>query len=381
MRNVSSNPPPERMTILHRAGSPERRRAAVPDARAQCLQLSPAPEPGSEEKRPVRRGCRAAEAKKHEQEDAGMRRSIHGMGRVMAIAASVAVLPMGLAAQEAEATDANDRAAHAFMSAVDLGEVQQSMLATQRAASAEVRAYAQQMIGDHTNALHTREMLMQTERSGLLPRMGGGSNNARASTAQAIGGPDVQGAGVSAPDIQGRGGAAQGSGQGNNHAQGTGSTQGTGGPVSAATGGPGIAGQGVATQDIEARGGAQGNHGHQDASAAAHAGHGDMAMGNVTPEMVQQLMTVLQEHPMSRPVMTSNQQNMQVLMGIAAGPQFDRSYMDAQIGAHQYALNNLDRMLQQGGLGSDITSTMRMMRTAVASHLQTAQQIRARLGS
>jgi predicted outer membrane protein len=306
------------------------------------------------------------------------------MGRVMALAATVAVVPMGLAAQEAEATDANDRAAHAFMSAVDLGEVQQSMLATQRAANAEVRAYAQQMIGDHTNALHTREMLMQTERSGLLPRMGnmGGNGSARASTAQAIGGPDVQGAGVSAPDIQGRGGAAQGSGQGNNHAQGTGSTQGTGGPVSAATGGPGIAGQGVATQDIEARGTAQGNHGHQDGGAAAHAGHGDMAMGGmVTPEMVQALDSVLRAHPMSRPVMTSNQQNMQVLMGIAAGPQFDRSYMDAQIGAHQYALNNLDRMLQQGGLGSDITSTMRMMRTAVASHLQTAQQIRARLGS
>lgn len=315
-----------------------------------------------------------------------MRRSIHGMGRVMALAASVAVLPAGLAAQAAEASDDNDRAAHAFMSAVDLGEVQQSMLATQRAANAEVRAYAQQMIGDHTNALHTREMLMQTERSGLLPRMANsGNGSARASTAQAIGGPDVQGAGVSAPDIQGRGGAAQSSGQGNNQAQGTGSTQGTGGPVSMATGGPGISGQGVATQDIEARGNTQGgNHGHQDGSAAGHAGHGAMGQGgmnDVTPEMVQQLMTVLQQHPMSRPVMTSNQQNMQVLMGIAAGPQFDRSYMDAQIGAHQYALTNLDRMLQQEGLGSDITGVMRMMRTAVASHLQTAQQIRARLGS
>ena len=85
--------------------------------------------------------------------------------------------------------------------------------------------------------------------------------------------------------------------------------------------------------------------------------------------------------PLFLPPGTYYAQNLQVLSGIAAGPQFDRSYMDAQIGAHQYALTNLDRMLQQGGLGDDITGVMRMMRTAVASHLQMAQQIRARLGS
>jgi predicted outer membrane protein len=314
-----------------------------------------------------------------------MRRAMQEMGRMAVLAAAVAVLPAGLAAQAAEASDDNDRAAHAFVSAVDLGEVQQSTLATQRATNAEVRAYAQQMITDHAGALHTREMLMQTERSGLLPRMDHGAHGAQASAqaqaAQAVGGPGVAGAGVSSQDIEARGIAQGGTGQ-TNSAQGTGSTQGTGGPVSMATGGPGIPGQGVATQDIEGRGNAQGNAGHQAGGGhGAHGAHSGMAAhGAVTPEMVAQLESVLQAHPMSRSVMASNAQNLQVLQGIN-GPQFDTSYMDAQIGAHRYALTNIDRMLQQGGLGDDMTGALRMVRTAVASHLEKAQQIRARLGS
>lgn len=99
----------------------------------------------------------------------------------------------------------------------------------------------------------------------------------------------------------------------------------------------------------------------------------------VTMEMVQQLMSTLMQHPMSRPVMEANQRNMQVLQGVT-GPRFDASYMDAQIGAHRYALSNIDRMLgQQDTLGDDIRGTLQQMRTAVASHLQQAEQIRARL--
>ena len=86
----------------------------------------------------------------------------------MMVALAVAALPAGAAAQAREASDDNDRAAHAFLSAVDLGEVQMSALATQRATNAEVRAFAQSMIADHSSALHTREMLMQTENSGLV---------------------------------------------------------------------------------------------------------------------------------------------------------------------------------------------------------------------
>jgi predicted outer membrane protein len=215
-----------------------------------------------------------------------MRKAMQGIGWTLALA--TAVLPAGLAAQAVEATDQNDRAAHAFASAVDLGEVQQSILAVQRATNAEVRAYAQQMITDHHNALHTREMLMQTERSGLLPAM---------------------------------------------------------------------------------------NHGNgQD---GAHAGHGTTPMP--TPEMVAELESVLHEHPMSRPVVEANARNLAVLQGVT-GPRFDPTYMDAQISAHRYALQSIDRLLaQEDTLGDDIRGTLEMMRTAVAAHLQTAEQIRARL--
>jgi predicted outer membrane protein len=114
------------------------------------------------------------------------------------------------------------------------------------------------------------------------------------------------------------------------------------------------------------------------ATCGGGAGMGGMPPG-VTPEMVAQVEATLTAHPMSRPVMEANARNMQVLQGVA-GPQFNRSYMDAQIGAHRYALSNIDRMLAQtGALGDDIRGTLRQMRTAVAAHLQQAEQIRARL--
>lgn len=96
----------------------------------------------------------------------------------------------------------------------------------------------------------------------------------------------------------------------------------------------------------QGQGQGQGSQNHGQGHGGAHAGHGAMQGGagmgglpaGVTPEMVQQLASVLQAHPMSRPVMEANARNMQVLQGVT-GPQFDTSYMDAQIGAHRYALS------------------------------------------
>jgi predicted outer membrane protein len=313
---------------------------------------------------------------------------MQGMGWTLALAA--AVLPAGLAAQAVEATDQNDRAAHAFLSAVDLGEVQQSMLAMERATNAEVRAYAQQMINDHHNALHTREMLMQTERSGLMPAMNHGSQGGAhaghgnaAAAGQASGGQGGAHAGhgnaAAGQASGGQGGAHAGHG---NAAAGQASGQGQSGAhaghgnaaAGQASGGQGQAGA-HAGHGNAAGGQASGGHG------GAHAGHGAMAGGAPmpTPEMIAQVETVLRNHPMSRPVVEANARNLAVLQGVT-GPQFDPTYMDAQIAAHRYALQNIDRLLaQQNTLGDDIRGTLRMMRTAVAAHLQTAEQIRARL--
>lgn len=298
----------------------------------------------------------------------------------MMVAMAMAALPAGVAAQDREASDDNDRAVHAFLSAVDLGEVQTSMLATQRATNAEVRSFAQSMIGDHSNALHTREMLMQTENSGLVQRMAperepGVMPHSSPAAGGIAGTPNSVNAAAGVPAPAGGNGAEVASGP-NAHSSPT------------ATG---VAGQVAASGGTAHTGGEHAGHGNAQAGAA-HAGHGNaqangthngMAMGGlpagVTPAMVQQLEATLAAHPMSRPVMEANMRNLQVLQGVT-GPQFDASYMDAQIGAHRYALSNIDRMLAQtGALGDDIRASLQGMRTAVASHLQMAEQIRGRL--
>jgi predicted outer membrane protein len=301
----------------------------------------------------------------------------------MMVAIAVAALPMGATAQAREASDDNDRAVHAFLSAVDLGEVQTSRLATERATNAEVRTFAQSMIADHSSALHTREMLMQTENSGLVQRMAHteGSEGVRPHSNPAAGG--IAGAGQAA-------GGPAATGGGTASAQVPVGPNANSNPAAAST----VAGQASASND--GHGAAHAGHGNMQGGGqaqgqgAAHAGHGNMQGGahangdmhlppGVTPEMVAQLEAMLTEHPMSRPVMEANMRNMQVLQGVT-GPQFDKSYMDAQIGAHRYALQNIDRMLAQtGALGDDIRGALQQMRTAVASHLQMAEQIRARL--
>ncbi|HYR12065.1 MAG TPA: DUF4142 domain-containing protein [Longimicrobium sp.] len=290
----------------------------------------------------------------------------------MMVAIAVAALPVGATAQAREASDDNDRAVHAFLSAVDLGEVQTSRLATERATNAEVRTFAQSMIADHSSALHTREMLMQTENSGLVQRMAHaeGSEGVRPHSNPAAGG--IAGAGQAA-------GGPAATGGGTATAQVPVGPNANSNPAAAST---------VAGQASASTGGHGAHAGHGNTQGGAHAGHGNMQGGGhaahalppgVTPEMVQQLEAMLAAHPMSRPVMEANMRNLQVLQGVT-GPQFDKSYMDAQIGAHRYALSNIDRMLAQtGALGDDIRGTLQQMRTAVASHLQMAEQIRARL--
>jgi predicted outer membrane protein len=116
-----------------------------------------------------------------------------------------------------------------------------------------------------------------------------------------------------------------------------------------------------------------------DAPAAGHAGHGAAGAAPFTAEQLTAIHAVLLEQPLSRTLATSGQGNLQVLQGVNAGPQFDQTYMDAQIGAHRYALSSLDRMIGQGGVTDEMLATMRAMRTAVAAHLEQAQAIRGRL--
>lgn len=219
--------------------------------------------------------------------------------RTLAFAALAAALPAAAAAQTATAEE-NSRAVHAFLSAVDLGEVRMSVLAQERGTNPQVKAFAGRMVTEHAQALHTREAQVAEDGEGLF--------------------------------------AAQMS-----HAQ-------------------------------------QGPAGGDAPTAGAHAGHGQAAgAAPFTEAQMTAMQAILVNHPLSRTIATAGATNLQVLQGVNAGAQFDQTYMDAQIGAHRYALGQVDRMIAQGGVTDEMLASMRALRAAIATHLEQAQAIRATL--
>lgn len=107
---------------------------------------------------------------------------------------------------------------------------------------------------------------------------------------------------------------------------------------------------------------------------------------------------MLMENPQSRPVVEGHVRAMQMLQGLN-GMAFDRAYMERQVMAHRYALENMDRMMGHMGMSGSMHagaggtmadhgagmqgrrhSMMAMhqaKRAAIAMHLQMAQQIMA----
>jgi predicted outer membrane protein len=291
----------------------------------------------------------------------------------MAVIAAAAVLPAAAAAQ----TQENNKAVHAFISAVDLGEVQSSVLAHERAASAEVRQFAMMMIADHSNALHGREARLQQQNQGLMTgRMS--MEEFRAA-----------GQGPLPPSYgPGNGGNASGG----NVPEGQ-------RPASTARASDGAAvgelppaygpGNGSVQTDANRAQGQQAATAAGQGTHAGHAGHGEGALANgnggpmpgmstLSAPLVEAIQAALLDHRVSRPVVEANARNLAVLQGVT-GPQFDATYMDAQIAGHQYALTNLDRMIQAGGVSDEMMGIMRATRATVAQHLAQAQAIRGRL--
>jgi len=99
-----------------------------------------------------------------------------------------------------------DVAAHATVSASDAGEIQQGQLALSRAQNAQVRAFAQRMVTEHSNALQLRDRKMAGMGRGLRAstvamanaegqNVGSASVTADVSTLQAVNGGTVQGSG------------------------------------------------------------------------------------------------------------------------------------------------------------------------------------------
>lgn len=85
---------------------------------------------------------------------------------------------------------------------------------------------------------------------------------------------------------------------------------------------------------------------------------------------------MLRNDPTSRMLVDNHMQAMSVLQGLS-GMTFDRSYIQRQIDAHQYALQQLDRFIPM--LHKNERRRMEDFRSTVAMHLQMAQQIQASL--
>lgn len=211
-----------------------------------------------------------------------------------------------------------DAAAHAFVSAVDMNEIETSMLAQERAADPAVRLFATMMVSSHTHALQAREARMAQLGMGLgLAADAWTPAGARWSTAPAAG-------------------------------------------LHPAAGGARPQGQ------LQPAG--------MGAGAAATLRH-EMAL---TPAGTLAMREALMAHPASRPVMEMGMQTMQRLQGLG-GAEFDSAYMDAQAAMHRDALENLDRMIAAGGVSAEVLGILEATRAAVAGHLEMAQAIRGRM--
>jgi predicted outer membrane protein len=79
---------------------------------------------------------------------------------------------------------------------------------------------------------------------------------------------------------------------------------------------------------------------------------GDAAMATGGTMDMERMRAMLMENRYSRPVMESHMQAMQMLRGLD-GMRFDQAYMQRQVAAHSYALENLDRMMSHMGMMPD----------------------------
>ncbi|MBB4637780.1 DUF4142 domain-containing protein [Longimicrobium terrae] len=185
-------------------------------------------------------------------------------------------------------------AMHHFAMAVHMGELEEAQLALSRTQNAQVRAFAQQMVNDHTIGMHMEEQMAMSMH---MDDMGNGSSmSGRASMV------------------------------------GTGTTTTGGGDPLAANGG--------ATR--------------QTGSSSSSAGNGSAMAGGMPmpmdPEHMQRMRAELASNPASRPVVEDHMRGMQMLQGLS-GAQFDQAYMTRQVGLHRYALEQMDRMMSEVNMG------------------------------
>lgn len=262
-----------------------------------------------------------------------------------------------------------DVAAHAFLAAVDAGEIEQSQLAQDRAITEAVRTFADHMVADHSRALEQRERRMATAGLGL-----------RFSTPIATGSAAYTGVGEPTN--------AQGIVLNSMPEGGTGTTGTNLGPASIGTSPEHPAGsadaQGAVAGDAPQAGAAGTNLGEvygphpAEPEVVGAAADAFTAREVRTQAGMAELSELLLRNPYSRPVAEHAMTDLVTLQQLT-GAEFERAYMDRQVAAHQVALDRLERTLAQNRLSGGMEKLLIAQRDAVAGHLRVAQQIRAGL--
>lgn len=236
---------------------------------------------------------------------------------------------MGTMGGGANATGAMDAPVAQTLATVNRSEVSMGQMASTKARNADVKAYAQRMVDEHTQAMQTLTTMASSA---------GWSIDSAAIMAGSTG--------------------AGGAGAGRSSAAGT---AGSGTPASGA--GTGAAGGG--TTGAGASTGAAGG----GTSASGNASGTGSGTGSGSPASLMSVLGQMQQ---------MNASSMQQMRG-QSGAAFDRSYMDAQVAAHQQVLD----ILRQNGnslQNNELRTHVTQLQGSIEQHLQEAKDIRQRLG-
>ena len=344
-------------------------------------------------------------------------------------AAAVLSIATGAFAAHRAFSPADDAAAH-VMTAVNMGEIEESQLALRKATDARVRQLAQTLATDHMNAMHMQYMAF--ERMGMdnaleeamedgFERMGMGMNAGTTLPDR----PNQGLANVARDAPQGssrdaeyarvqeaRAQAASGDGRAPNPAA-TDRDGATGTPVvpdrptqgtadvareaplgstrdaertaierqrAMAASGDGRAPNPAVRAEMQGETTGRTVHGKMDHDAMGHGGM-NHAMMPVDMEMRRDVTAALTAHANSRPLVEDHQRAMAMLQGMS-GMAFDRAFVQRQVMAHQAALRSIDGLLPHVREHGNAMSAqmLEQFRASVASHLAMAQQLHAQMG-
>lgn len=230
---------------------------------------------------------------------------------------------------------AGDQSIAAVLATVDRAEIQSSRVALQKAASGDVKRFAQKMIDEH---VRTSQQLAAIARKGNL--MVPDSTQLDRDLGVMEGGS--------------MGGTGSGAMTGTTGDTGMRASTGMSGGTTAATGNP--VGTGSA-----ASGTGRGEAMRPDSASASSRGNATMSPNAILQEM------------------HSDAQRAMATLRPLRGAEFDRAYMDAQVAMHSKTLNALGN-LSASARDTELRAHIDKVTRHVQEHLQEGQTIRQRLG-